>query len=482
MLFVLSSCKKDGIEPMDIENQENINCGKNEGQIILGKQLQDPYTLENMKKAYSNLKLSKSGTPDHEIQPTHKYIRFLPKDETEWGILKTDTLLILYDFPLDYEIEDMGTYYHDPTLPEDAITWQYCVVPIEYIVPNIYNELIYEVYIPGKEKNRTKNSSSFDQFFTDLEHESVKLTGNLPDTENQKSVKSSKWTPKGTIEVWDNIIGITTNYTQVFDHWEYYDCDEDEDDGEGGMHAMGGVIEDPRCKRAVYRYVPDETQGSFIPLIGANVHARWFTHIETDITDADGYFQTSKFRYSVNYAIKWDRGYYDIRNGMIWQAWDNGPKKKGDWNVRISGGKSIMYATMHRAAYKHYYGNNLGIRRPILGDGGRAKLCYIDKEGTGVFWGEWDDGILPDIKIWGKSTLTHNYKNIDEVFSTTVHELGHFSHWMYIGVFNYAQTSKTVYESWADAVQWALTNDEYHTMGERFGGDAAIAYNCPWTN
>jgi hypothetical protein len=56
------------------------------------------------------------------------------------------------------------------------------------------------------------------------------------------------------------------------------------------------------------------------------------------------------------------------------------------------------------------------------------------------------------------------------------------SHWGYIGVIDYAQTSINVYESWADAVEWALTNDEYHTKGARFGGNGAINYECPYTN
>lgn len=218
-------------------------------------------------------------------------------------------------------------------------------------------------------------------------------------------------------------------------------------------------------------------------MIGASVHARWFTHIETDVTDDNGYFQTSQFRYEVNYAIKWERGHYDIRDGLILQAWYNGPKKKGDWNVNINGGKSIRYATMHRAAYKHFYGDNLGIRRPTLITGGKTKICYIDKPGTGVFWGDWSaTGILPDIKIWGKSTQTGNYKPLDEVFATTAHELGHQSHSQFMGNIQYWQTSKNIYESWAEAVEWALTNHEYHTMGARFGGTGAINYNCPYTN
>lgn len=430
LMLVFSFCKK---ENMDIDNpndQENENVQQSEGLIVLGKQLEDPYALKNMKQAYSNLKSANSETPDIDIRSTHNYLRFLPKNEKEWATLKSDTSIVLYDYPLNYEIVNLGTYYHDPTLPDSAITWQYCVIPIEKSIPNVQNELLYEVYIPTEEDSTDmKSASVLKQFLIDLEFEANSLTGNLPKNEtNLKSTNGlwSQWRPKGTIKVWDNVIG------------------------------------------------------DYIPLIQASVHARWFTRVETDLTDDNGYFETGKFRNEVNYAIKWERADYDIRDGDLPQAWYNGPKQKGDWNLNIgTSGKSIMFATIHRAAYKHFYGDNLGIRRPTAN--GSTKLCYKDENGSGIFWGDWIDmGILPDIRVWGKNN--GNYKPIDQVFSTTTHELGHQSHWHLIGVNNYAFTGKKIYESWADAVEWALTNDEYHKLGARFNKQVAKDYECPYTN
>jgi hypothetical protein len=427
-LLILSACKKDKFEPKnqsdEIQIQADFNNMQSDGQIVLGERLDDPYALKNMKKAYENLKTSISNTPDVEITANHLYVRFLPKNDDEWWVLKSDTTILLFDFPLDYEIEETGTYYHDPSLPEDAITWQYCVLPIGYKLPNIKYEIIYEVFIP--EDDDLKSSSPLGQFLLDLEEESYRLTDNLPEGyDEQKRTKGllpSKWTPKGTVKVWDNLIGTTTTYTKVFDHWEYYDCGGDGTDPI--QMKLIKPIDENLCKRAVYRYIPNTTQGSYIPLEGARVNARYLTKVRWNITDRDGRFQTGQFRFKVNYAIKWERGEYDIRNGMIWQAWYNGPKQKGDWNPKVNGGKSIMYATMHRAAHKQFYGDNLGIRRPT--GNGKTKLCYIDEKGSGIFWGDWIDyGILPDIKIWGKDSYTGAYKKIDRVFATTTHELGH---------------------------------------------------------
>lgn len=78
-------------------------------------------------------------------------------------------------------------------MPEDAITWQYCVVPYEYTLPEVYYENIYDVYIPNTEN---KN----DEFDILLEDEAHKILG-------IETTKGSKWHPSGTIQVNDDYLG-----------------------------------------------------------------------------------------------------------------------------------------------------------------------------------------------------------------------------------------------------------------------------------
>ena len=59
-----------------------------------------------------------------------------------------------YDFPLDYEIINLGTYYHDPSLPVDAITWQYCVVPVGYVLPPVQSEVSFIKFTCQRKKIR----------------------------------------------------------------------------------------------------------------------------------------------------------------------------------------------------------------------------------------------------------------------------------------------------------------------------------------
>lgn len=414
--ILLAGCTKTELEHIDPEQYAFSQPQ--------GREIRDPYEIHNIRQAYSNLKISGKIIPSSDdIEPTHLYIRFLPKNEEESDLLKKDSSLVLYDHPLNCEKEE--NMAHQDFVTDSACVCQYCVVPEGQKLPAVRHELIYEVFIPPDESTNKSLSPEMIRFYGDLESESARITGNLEDEgkpENDARGSSSKWTPQGTIRVWDDLLGI------------------------------------------------------FIPLQYANVHARWFTHVETCLTDENGYFRMKPFRHKVNYSIKWENSLYTIRNGMFLQAWYNGPKMKGDWNLDIRGGKSIMFATIHRAAYKSFYGDNLNIYRPILINGGRTKICYIDDEGKGEFWGDWSSsGIIPDIRIWGKTN--GGYKPTNKIFGSTVHELGHQSHSLYLGNIKYWSISKVIRESWADAVEWALSNDEYHKLGFKYGIPNAIGYN-----
>ena len=124
-VLAFQRCKKEIInEPKIIPSSTSIQ----EGMIELGEELEDPYSIMNIQKAYTRLKSIDSTVYEIDLKPNKKYIRFLPKTDEEFQLLKDDTTLILYDFPLNFEVLKMGDYYHDPSIPENEITWQYCVV------------------------------------------------------------------------------------------------------------------------------------------------------------------------------------------------------------------------------------------------------------------------------------------------------------------------------------------------------------------
>lgn len=418
IILLLPGCSKIDELP---DNVEQKRSDQHEFRNSVAKEVEDPYAIHNILRAFKNLQASDSAIPVTQVKPNNIYLRFLPKDEHEMELLTKDTTLILFDFPLNCELKE-GEYSGD-SQENSPFTWQYCVVPSEKELPAVHYEVIYEVFIPPSEEHTAKSTSGdLEGFYDRLVNESARITGNISDTSAIKTTRSSqtRWSPKGRIRVWDDLLGM------------------------------------------------------YIPLNHVNVHARWFTHIETDLTDEEGNFQMKSFNHPVNYSIKWENSLFTIRDGKFLQAWYNGPKKKGDWLLDIKEGKSKMFATIHRAAYRQFYGDNLGLTRPTLRIGGRTKICYMEDQGTGKFLGDFSaGGILPDIQIWGNG----NKRATNIIFGTVSHELGHQLHSQYIGNIKFFQTSNLIRESWAEAVEWAITNDEYYKLGIKYAVDVAINYD-----
>lgn len=84
-MLLITSCEKDllsapGVVPGEAEIEQGIfDPLLNEGMIQLGKQLENPYSVENMRLALRELQeegVLKSGTvSETDIQTTHLYVR-----------------------------------------------------------------------------------------------------------------------------------------------------------------------------------------------------------------------------------------------------------------------------------------------------------------------------------------------------------------------------------------------------------------------
>ena len=77
--FTLLSCNDNEV---DIKNNAINESGT--GLLIKKvRKLENPYTVSNMKKAYSALQQEGLMKAALNIEATHLYVRFLPKDSTE---------------------------------------------------------------------------------------------------------------------------------------------------------------------------------------------------------------------------------------------------------------------------------------------------------------------------------------------------------------------------------------------------------------
>lgn len=420
----LFGCQKE-YAPMPDAPPTSQDASTTDGMTVLGHRLENPYSVENMRKALEKLSpKTRAGITDMDIQPTHYYVKFHPRSSEELDLLVQDSTIIWYDIPLDYEIEEYGSYYRDPTIPDSLPTYQYASIEVAKW-PNIKKigvdyEILSDLFIPDEDKDEededgvmTRSGIKWSEALAEaLVEESLRLTGN--DSEDYESGPQtrgrSKWRPAGRITAYDNIVGgaIPLNYVRV------------------------------RARR-------------------------WFTtHI--GYTNANGYYSCNgRFKRPANYSIAWETSRWDIRDGNIVQAYYNGPKKTGNWDLYISANKSIRYATIHRALYRFYFGNTNGLKRPT--NSRKEKIAYLHKKGNGIngdYNRQWGMGIWSDIRIYGQDN--NGWREMSEIYSTASHELGHAAHYTN-NRSTYGKCKTNLLESWARCVQYILTNQEYKELG-----------------
>lgn len=486
-VVILSSCHKDEFlyTPQESVKQNEIRKESQlfeEGIMILGEPLENPYSVENMQKALENMESQLKSAV--KVETTHFYVRFRPKSEQELEILNRDSTLDIYDYPLDVEIKKGGTHYHDPTIPENEITWQYTVVPVDYSFPKIQFQKLANLFLPeeGGELIETKSASINHFDWLKIENEALRITGNLSDNEIKGvRLKSTSWRPAGTIRVWDDLISSSTSTRKVFDHYEYYDCETGnpvDPSNNDPILKVAVIPEDEYCTRAVYRYETITTNSHFIPLEGVEVRARrWFT-THKGYTDSNGNFTCDgTFERDANYSIKWERHDFDIRDGSYGQAYYNGPKQTGDWNLDIAESgtpKSFLFAHIFRGAYTYYYQNHRwGIKTPD-DKGFLEQRLHIGGRVESNFASHFFDFNA----LWQSATvLIHqNGKNSQGIFGTTIHELAHVSHWDAGGFSDINWLlDKRMTESWAEGVEAVITNEIYGTSNYNTNQNRTIA-------
>ena len=337
---LLWSCQED----LDISSLPRRDLGyhhpgwyyRDDRMTVLGKRLNNPYTVDNMRAAWASLVASDPSlrASDIRIFTSHLYIRFKPRDEEERYILSQDLALILYPFPLDYEIVQGGGYYRDPKIPKGQLPYQYCSVPVGKVLPSgVEYELLAEAFIPEEVemRNRVIPNGRVDQDdLTDaLVYESRRLTGNLdspptgqrPRTVREiKSILPSRWRPAGRIRAWS---------------W---------DDGE--MYASNALT---------LRLSIDRNPPPVRPLEGVPVQARVFLRVVKGVTDVNGEYRGDDLlRYKANYSTNWGTDpCYD--GGPVYTTKLHGSgKRREDWNLEIGKGElDYYYVSIYRGAFGH---------------------------------------------------------------------------------------------------------------------------------
>ena len=406
------------------------------GMIRLGEKLEDPYTVENMQKALQSVYGTKADRVD--VSATDLYVRFLPKDNDEYMALLQEGLYLL-DHPMDYRIVQEGDYYQDPEVGEQAITWQYAVVPRDFSFPQgIRYEQLDEVYI-SEHAAATRAGEEIDWAL--VEKEAFRLTGNQDLW--QEPTKAESGTPGGRI-----------------------------------------TIEDPLF-----------SGGKPFGVAGVKVAANIFVKIATAYTDRDGYYQMGKsFSGKPRYRLVFqnEKGFNIGFNFLIVPAsistLGKGDPSGIDLHVSAnSDGALFRRCVVNNAAYDYYSRcteDDLDIMPPpadlrlwIFPDlkCSSANMlhhgAFLDHSIIELYLGEYLSLVrlfLPDVTIGTKE------QSYAQIYENVMHELAHTSHYAQVGnsfwtpyidyvLLSFVKNSRTDYGS------GDLKGAEYCELGEMWG-------------
>lgn len=448
LLSAITSCNNEPIL------SETVSQSKNEDWIKEGQKLENPYSVKNMKRALQNLKTKKttSKTTEEvivdgfEIEASHLYVKFEPTTEVEEAVLKQDSTVVLFDYPLDYEFTDQ-TLDARPTLEPNEVPTYYTTIPVNSeIASEAQYETLEQLYIPeedpyfGSKLSKNQKVSEKKEIFLDqLLDEAYKLTGNeRQDTKtktspNAKWIFGKKWWPSGNITIYDEVAGMNK------------------------------------------------------PVVGAQVLIRqWFT-VRQGITDENGNFSTASVRGSARYVLQWERYHYSIRNGSFFQAETKSATEQQNeaWNLNLTSGDDKYHALIHQAAHDYYYGHRFGLDSPpknnhlySFGRQSQIKIAARESAPWGVpssfshlrndlFYGLFAQ---IHIKAFGRPS--------DAVYGTTIHELTHAQHsvldrssydnlvrdaYFSLGATALENRNKRLLETWPTTVEIMMTLDRYKT-------------------
>ncbi len=397
-IFVMMSCGKEGMSP---DHGINYDYGRDlsHDRIVLGDRLENPYKTENITKALNALYPTKADRV--EVKTTNLYVRFLPKSKEEFELLKK-SVPNLMDHPMDYDIKVDGDWYHDPSIPEGEPTWQYAVVPRDYVFPDIMYQLIDECYLAENDP-ATRAGDGID--WAAVEEEAYRLTGNgdmiIPDTRAQKGEKAK---PSGRLTIVDE----------------------------------------------------DYCGGKPIGIAGVRVSCNSFVKFSNAYTDRDGYYKMDKlFPSDVRYRIvfKNERGFSIGFNMILVPASVSTLGKSGPEGINMtvtkdSDDKLFRRAVANNAAYDYYSRcdkNDMNILPPPsdlriwIFNSMKASSAVMLHHGAVMkndmvtsFLGKAAPLLaffMPDVTI-GTKGISDDYKLI---YSTVCHELAHASHFAKVG-------------------------------------------------
>jgi hypothetical protein len=417
------------------------------------KQLDDPYTVENMKAALNSLGkqnttvAARAAALEQQIQANSIYVRFLPRGKRQKDALRKGMGDIpLFDHPLDYKSKNRWKKWVDSSLPDSTFAY-YATVPVDFAFnDSIPYEKIKSLFLVqpilaaqdakfstplARKQATTSVASSFENAGVDLaklEMTSRALTGNAPaeaTVAGRAAAWYSKWRPTGTITYADDVLGNK-------------------------------------------------------PVVGVRVTAGYSYYWRSSTTDGNGYFYSpERWYWSCQYELHWDADDFLMENGESSYGEDlmiYGPEDSYDaWNTQLTG-TDAKHAAIFAAAFNYYYREIDGLERPRRDDWASIVLdLEIHNSNAGDALGQYENtGATEYIGIWLKNN--DSYMASDVLYGNTSHELAHAAHCEHFVSQDswtsrsnqFSQMDLAFKETWARGVEVYLTRKVYPNFSASF--------------
>jgi hypothetical protein len=468
-IFLFTSCslnEEPELTQEDIVSEASTLASSQifEGQMILGNPINHPYRVSTMQEASNNMRQAE-GKPPKDIEASHYYVKFKPKDWVEMEMLTDDTTVMLFTFPLDVEVIQEGGYYHDPSIPKNKPTFHYGVVPIDYDFPDLKYSIKDELYLPdmivenshGRIDDQTKDE------LNKLESIAWKLIGG---DDPQAMAKPP---------VDDDGGGL---------------------DGDDGGNTGGFTGSCTYCGNFNgFVTVWDDEVGAQIPVHGVKVRLHRNFYSQDTYTNSAGGWSLYTDKSDLKVTYKWEKNHFSVREGDWFQAQFSGATMNKGQTQRIDlADRSVQayHAHIFQAAYDYYYGNRFGLTSPPENTFLLPQIKIAAKQ-VDVADGAGHAAIYNHIlnfatQITALRAVSAPYILItrwddpfDLVYATTAHELGHFAHWklnniafMDLAAGAYIlqeEGDERVIESWGEGIEWQFATHRYRNILGQAGYD-----------
>lgn len=414
--LLITACQKD-----DQTTEQSFASPKTvNGCVVLGERIPDPYSLTYMVPAFANMKQTGIDFPFNQIEPTGYYVKVLVDNDSVKDILTSDSSIVWFDYPLDYEVSEHGYYYKEAGCVGDQ-KYLYAIVPVGYtLMANCESITLDSVFIPSDYPIQ----GAYEKALDILEDEAYRLAG---DTANCGAKSSHKVYHRATITV------------------------------------------------------RDDKLGQMVPLQGVRVKFKQHSKTCWGITNSNGVAISDKqfkSQYGINYSIEWYRANWQIKvksaSGKLKDAIYTGPFLYSDWELRITHDMSLtlMHASVHKALLLTYYSSLWTIEKPMKRQWSKINVVCVDDEST-------EEGQVgysnlsryssnEDVTIWIRKCGYLENLRTDEIMAATLHEMAHWSQYKRLEF--EPLPSNCITESWADCVMWYIMTYYYHIPYTGYGG------------